>query len=84
MVKFFPIDIDYKDRTRRVFIPDDGDKEETDALIEIEKEKTLNELKNMPEKIRLSDRQKEDAAEALKDYKKYKNRQRETPNKRYF
>jgi len=83
-MRYFPIDIDYKDRTRKVFIPDDGDKGETEALIEIEREKTLNELKALPEKKVLTETKKKDIAEALKDYKTFKKRQRESPNKRYF
>ena len=62
--------VKHEDREMQVIIPDTGDKVEMEALEEIEREKTLDELKKKPkrEKSKVS---KEDKAGAIKDWRRY-------------
>lgn len=75
--------VKHEDKEMEVIIPDTGDPVEMEVLEEIEREKTLDQLKKKPqrEKSKLS---KRDQAEAIKDYKRYKDDKKTRTVGRYF
>lgn len=65
--------VSYGGRTRNILIPNvqNIDNSQLDEIIQWQKEKTLKELKNMPEKKPVSIARKEEIVGALKEYGKW-------------
>lgn len=80
---WLPLHVGYKNKKKIVFIPDTGDKAETEYLIEAEREKTLNELKKAPDKPKPKYSNKEIGA-MLNEYNQFLKRKRESPHKKYW
>ena len=77
------ITVEHEGRSMDVIIPETGDKEYDNALIEWQKEKTLNDLKKRPKKppMKVS---KEDRQGAMKEYNEFRNRQKRGDIKKYY
>ena len=75
--------VKHKDREMEVIIPDTGDTAENAYLEEVEREKTLDQLKKSPpkEKSKLS---KEEKKLAIKEIKRYQDRRKQNAIPRYF
>ncbi len=82
-VKWKQVDVQHEDKRMKVFYPDSGDKIETRDLEQFAIEKTTEDLRKQPprEKPKHS---KTEVAEALKEYKKFQNRQKDTNKRKYY
>jgi len=77
------ITIKHEDKEMTVLIPQSKDKSYDDYLEVAEREKTLDELKKRPAKVK-SKESKEDIAGALKEYTEFKNRMKNGGIRKYY
>ncbi len=82
-VLWLPLDVTYKKKHMKVFIPDLGDRRETEDLIQYAKEKTEADLAKMTPKP-VSKLSKEDIIGSLREYVGWLRHKKESPNKRLF